>query len=249
VSAVDFPELERLARGRPGDPHLAAARAVLATLSREFPAAGLAVTGSVARLAHRPDSDVDLVTADAGFARDGQFALVHGGVRVVVVALRPGMTPERERRWPMLASGDAAVVSMVRGARVVRDPAGAFAELRETVRRTDAIRRERQGELRARYRADVDGVLRQLRGAPAPRPAVLVSLLALLLDAACLEHGVVRESKALRMMEMLRERDPALHAVLAAALPVSARSLDALERGAEMLLEIGGDERPRPGEG
>src|SRR5262249_51683951 len=112
-------ELERMFAGRAGGAHGDAARAVLGGVGRRFPDAGLAVTGSASRLAHRPDSDLDLVVANRAFARDAQFAGEQGGVRFAVVCLRPGITAEREQRWPLHAGGDAAVLAMIRTARVV----------------------------------------------------------------------------------------------------------------------------------
>jgi hypothetical protein len=236
VSGADtLPELERLFAGRPADPHLEAARALLGALARELPEAGLAVTGSVAQLAHRADSDLDLVVADRAFGRDAQFTTEYGGVRAAIVCLRPSLTAEREQRWSMLAGGDAAVASMVRGAHLVRDPAGAFVELRETVSRTDALRLAHHEALRARYRQEVEKLARAARDAGAQAAPVLVRLLGILLDAWCLERGVVRTSKRQRLLEEVSARDPELFALLQAALPVTPAALEPLTRAAGLI--------------
>lgn len=241
-----LPALDRLFAGRDADSHLRAARALLSALASEFPSAGLAVTGSVARLAHRPESDLDLVVADRGFLRDAQLAAEEDGVRAAVVCLRPGLTAERELRWPMLTGGDAGIVSMIRTARVVHDPTGAFAELQETARTTDALRDERRIELAERYREEIGRQVRALNGRDGSRGA-MVALAGTIADAWCLHRGVVRDRKERPLIREIEESDPELFALLSAALPVTPASIDPLRRAAARMVETLAPQSSRDG--
>jgi hypothetical protein len=219
-----------LAPWLPDDAHGAAARRLAAQIARAFPGAGIAVSGSVSRGEHEPDSDLDVVVADRAFRRSAQFARQVDGIRAAVVCLSPAATPGRVRRWAMAATHDAGVlVSMVRSARVVVDPAGAFGELLACVEAGDAMRAADADALLADYRAQADRLLHSA-DLPGLRQHHLVHLATVLVDAWTLARGRREDTKrdARGTFTALRDQDPALYSHLRAAIPITTASVGPL---------------------
>lgn len=231
--------------GHPRDAHLAAAEAMLRRLADAFPAAGLGITGSVATGTHRPESDIDLVAVDASFRRDVQFATVSEGIPTAIVCLRPHFDAQRERRWMLQSGGDVRIVSMVRSAFVARDPTGALAEMQRTVARLDAERIARRDEL-VRIRAgDALAAVRALQGGtPASDEHLQVQLFDAIVDGWYLQRGMAMDTRQAseRMLSTISEGDPALHALLLRAVPLTHASMAPLLRAADHVFgRRGGD--------
>jgi len=219
--------------GVPRDVHGVAAEAMLRRLAAAFPQAGLGLSGSVATGTHGPDSDLDLVMVDAGFRRDAQFATVSEGIRTAVVCLRPELDAERERRWMLAAGAEVKMVSMVRSAVVVRDPAGLLGALQGTIARLDRERRTRRGELVALRREHALAAVRALHGGAGAGDEVLqLELFTAIVDGWYLRWGLAMDTRqeSERMLETIAGRDPALSALLREAVPLTHRSLAPLLR-------------------
>jgi hypothetical protein len=219
--------------GHPRDAHLAAAEAMLRRLAAAFPSAGLGITGSLATGTHGPGSDVDLVMADASFRRDMQFATQSEGIPTAVACLRPGFDAARERRWMLASGSDVRMVSMVRSAFVARDPAGVLGEMQRTVARLDRARLARRDELAAARRGDALAIVRALHGGSAAGDAQLqLQLFDAVVDGWYLQQGLAMDTRqaSQRMLETIAARDPALHALLLRAVPLTQRSMAALLR-------------------
>jgi len=223
--------------GRPDDRHTTVARAMLEALRRRLPDAALAVAGSVGRGDYTEASDVDLVVT-GDFQRDMSFALTHEGIGVAVLCVRCTPDPVSD---PQIASAGAVDTDtpFVLNARVEDDPGGHLERLRGTLGRMVEARAARAEERGANLLRRAEGLLGELaemddefRAGP-----LRLDLFQALLGAWCLEHGVVLDEKAryLRVFSTLAERDPAFHALVAAALPLRSDSLPALARAAARL--------------
>lgn len=233
-----------------GDAHIAAARGVLLHVASAFPLAGLAITGSVSRCTHTPDSDLDLIVADRSFRRDMQFAMRVHGVRTAVVCLQTRFTAERERRWMLAGGSDAKLVSMVRSARVVHDPSLAFRDLQRTVHRLDSCRLARRAELLAACRDDAGALVQGLREpGRTPRVVDMVQLLARIIDGWRLREGLMDDSKerSRHTFAEIAERDPLLFERLRAAVPVTSESLPPLLQAFAVVFDPSSDSLLRPG--
>ncbi|MFL5386572.1 MAG: nucleotidyltransferase domain-containing protein [Longimicrobiaceae bacterium] len=229
AGAPSVPEL-RLP-GHPRDAHLAAAEAMLRRLAAAFPRAGLGITGSVGTGTHGPGSDVDLLMVDASFRREMQFATRSDGIPTAVACMRPGFDAARERRWMLAAGPDVRGVSMVRSAFVARDPEGVLGEMQRTVARLDRERRERRDELVAARREDALAIVRALHGGSGASDEQLqLQLFDAVVDGWYLRQGLAMDTRQAseRMLETIGERDPALHALLLRAVPLTHQSMAAL---------------------
>jgi hypothetical protein len=203
-------------------PHTALLERVTDALAARFPAAGIAVTGSVAAGTHHTGSDLDLLVVDTTVARDWQMAFPAEGVRVNVVCVHP-------ERFGAQMRADAAAFAAVRAsyvisARTLRDPAGHLDTLRDHARRAVELRRTNRDELFAVHAAAARARLaRSEGGLDAWAAAALVAAI----EGALLRAGRTALSKAdgSRPMVALASEDPALHAriaaLLAGAVPVS----------------------------
>ncbi|HEX8905874.1 MAG TPA: nucleotidyltransferase domain-containing protein [Longimicrobiaceae bacterium] len=231
MSTADATAVEIRLPAIPRDPHVAAAESMLRRLAAAFPRAGLGITGSLATGTHGPASDIDLVMADRSFRRDMQFASVSEGIPVAVVCLRPRFDAGRERRWMLQSGGDVRIVSMVRSAFAARDPAGALEEMQRTVARLDRERRTRRDELVAVRRQDALAAVRALHGGTAAGDELLqMQLFDAVVDGWFLRQGLAMDTRqeSERMLETIAARDPALHALLLRAVPLTHASMAAL---------------------
>ena len=229
------PDRDLLLPGVPGDAHGVAAAAMLRRLAAAFPQAGLGLAGSVATGTHGAGSDLDLVMADAGFRRDMQFATVSEGIRTAVLCLRPELDAERERRWMLAAGGDVRMVSMVRSAVVVRDPAGVLTGLQRTIARLDAERRTRRDELVDLRREHALAAVRALHGGGVSDECAQLELFSAIVDGWYLRRGLAMDTRqeSERMLETIAGRDAALAALLREAVPLTHRSLAPLLRAVD----------------
>lgn len=187
------------------DVHLAIVGRWVAALAERFPAAGVGVAGSVAAGRHGPDSDVDLLVADRSVRRGQQMVWTDEGVRVNMVCVHPDA-------FLALLHEDAHQFAGVRlsyvfGARVLRDPHGALAALREGAA---AVLRGRQAErdlllarLRERATIALGAVDEPVAG---PRS---MNVLWMLADAALLRAGrtALHKAEGLRPFDVLAEAD------------------------------------------
>jgi hypothetical protein len=213
------------------DAHLSAAETMLRRLAAAFPTAGLGITGSVAAGTHGPGSDLDLVVADASFRRDMQFATRSGEIPTAIVCLRPRFDAAREQRWRLASGADVLIVSMVRSAFVVRDPAGALGEMQHTVARLDRERLSRRDELVAVRRGDALALVRALHeGSGASDEQLQLRLFEAVVDGWYLQQGLAMDTRQAseRMLETIAARDAALHALLLGCVPLTQRSMAAL---------------------
>ena len=219
----------------PRDAHGVAAEAMLRRLAAAFPQAGLGLAGSVATGTHAAGSDLDLVMVDAGFRRDMQFATVSEGIRTAVVCLRPELSAGQERRWMLAAGGDVRMVSMVRSAVVVRDPAGVLGGLQRTIARLDAERRTRRDELVAIRREHAFAAVRALHGGGVSDEQAQLELFTAVVDGWYLLRGLSMDTRqeSERMLETIAEHDAALSALLREAVPLTHRSLAPLLRAVD----------------
>lgn len=214
------------------DPHLRAAAVLLSRLADTFPEAGLGITGSVAAGTHRPDSDLDVVVVDGGFRREMQFATECEGVRAAILCLRPEFTPERERRWARASGGDARLVSMVRMTRVERDPRGWLAGMQEVIRRLEDVRVARREALLGELRGSAEALIHGLWSGSGRDEHLQMQLLTALVDAWHLREGLVIRTRAdgEEVFARIAARDPDLHALLRAAVPLTPSSMPHLLR-------------------
>ncbi|MBV9772753.1 MAG: nucleotidyltransferase domain-containing protein [Gemmatimonadetes bacterium] len=230
---ADLAQGEDLLPGRPDDRHTRAARELLAALRERFPSACLAVSGSVGRGTHHARSDLDLIVLDAGIRREMHFGFRHRGIPVTVLAAVPGLGPglRGEAASPPRFESDA--LPFLRDSAVVHDPAGEYVRMRESLARAVAEAPD-PGEHALRLCAVAGRLLAGVERSddPVERGRLLADLFSALLQAWCLQQGVTHESKGEsgRVPALMRERDPGLHALLSAALPLRAASAAPLRR-------------------
>jgi Nucleotidyltransferase domain len=236
MTAATQPAHDLRLPGSPRDPHTVAAEAMLRRLAAAFPDAGLAVTGSVAAGTHGPGSDLDLVMVDASFRREMQFATVSEGIPTVVLCLQPGFNAERERRWMLCAGGEVQIVSMVRSARVARDPAGVLGEMQRTVARLDGERRMRRDELVAMRQENAMAAVRALvAGKGASGEHLQLELFSAVVDGWFLQRGLAMDTRqdTERMLDTIAGRDAPLFALLREAVPLTHASMAPLLRAVD----------------
>jgi hypothetical protein len=227
----------------PHDAHLAAAEAMLRRLAAAFPAAGLGITGSVGMGTQGPGSDLDMVMVDASFRRDMQFATHSEGIPTAVVCLRPRFDADRERRWMLASGSDVRIVSMVRSAFVARDPAGVLGEMQRTVARLDGERVSRREQLAAVRREDAMKLVRALQGGSnASDEHLQIQLFDAVVDGWYLRQGLSMNTRQAseRMLETIAARDPALHALLLRAIPLTHAALAPLLRAVDHVYPAAG---------
>lgn len=227
----------RFLPGRPDDRHTAAARAFLEALRSRLPDAGLAIAGSVGRGDYKEGSDLDLLVS-GDLQRDMSFALTYEGIGVAVYCLRSTPDPVPDQQIATAGPVDTNT-PYVLNARVEDDPARHVERLRGALARLVEARAARVEERRANLLRRAEGLLQELGGMDDELRAgpLRVDLFNALLGAWCLAEGVVLDEKGkyLRIFSTLAERDPALHALLAEALPLRAASLPALAQAAARL--------------
>lgn len=225
------------------DRHQRAARRLVQHLGLLFPRAGIAVTGSVAKGTHRPQSDLDLVVVDPSFERDMQIATEAEGVSTAIICLRPHLDPKREQIWMLSSGGDARLVSMVRSARIVWDPESVFQVLQQTIARLDRERSALRAELLSLHRERASALIEALERAPRREP-LLLRLMGTIIDGWCVSEGLLDDSKetARLIFEQITESDPHLGRLLHAAVPVTAVSAGILLQAAEHVFRLKRDE-------
>jgi hypothetical protein len=208
----------------PTSRHEHAAKAFARWVTQRYPAAGIAIAGSVASGTQRADSDLDLLVVDHGFRRGAQLSVRSEGVPTAVLCLPPRVSPAQAADWTFGAGPGRWLSGMIRSSRALTDPAGDLQRLREQALAIERARAERVSEIVEALRVDAAAAAADLAGAQGPgRAPASLRLVTATLEAWNLLDGAAIDSKTANRETFARiaRADPALAELLRRTFPLS----------------------------